>query len=719
MYNFVLLDILCFLIKHKLFNLELGNLGKVKKNKVEPKKGKLLNRLLTAAFLLLSGAGIGMIFLMFKYHDLPTGQTVKGFQPSRVSYVKYKGQKGEKNSLYNSYNGCYMENLPEKKITKKLKVLMTNSEDSSFYSHIGVNPTSIARAAIANYKAGSVVEGASTIDIQTAEQMLISIDPTYASRNKFDKKLREILFAIKLNANYMTKDEILNTYLQIVPIYRNMCGVTSYAREMLGKEPDELTLNEMVTLISSLPGPYLYDPIENPLKAIRKRNQTIEQIAKNATENNTLNAYEILELKSLLGAPLPNFKKPTFANTGTSSWVSQTTKTELTQNYLPSQITNRGYSIESTFEPNVQKVMEDRMRGWNRSGMFGANWEVSMLTVDADNYGILGVVGSREEFGVKNQFNLAIDSRAQSGSTGKIAVYATNLQHRIDEAIANGKKASSANLDTIYVSRPGWRLEGPVNKTLSITKAFAMSVNTAAVSALVTAGDDKLSGGQRMLNLYKQFGVTFPDSPGDYGYINPKDPTIALGTYDVSMLELLTIPSAIVNGGKVSERMGLYRTPFTTVKNVTDADGNLIYSSTNDSKKQVLYPEVSNKMREAMRAVVQEGTGKKANQCGLDVIGKTGTTDKSSVVAFVGSTKINGRNIITMIRIKHKKNYGLGSSVYGGTFVAPLVGSVFCGIANLPESEQPDLSKKSDTKDKIDKIDKADKPVKVNKKKVQ
>jgi penicillin-binding protein 1A len=664
------------------------------------KKSKIWNRLLTAAFLLLSGTSIGMVFLIFKYHDLPTGQTVKGFQPNRVTYVNYNG---EKKPLYNAYNGCYMENLPDAKITKKLKVLMTNSEDSAFYTHVGINPSSIARAAIANFKAGSVVEGASTIDIQTAEQMLINIDPTYSGRNKFDKKLREMLFAIKLNANYMTKDEILNTYLQIVPIYRNMCGVASYSHEMLGKEPDELTLNEMVTLISSLPGPYLYDPIENPAKAIRQRNKVIEQIALNATENNTLTAYEILELRSLIGAPLPNFKKPTFANVGTSSWVSQTTKTELTQTYLPSQITNRGYSIESTFDPKIQKSMEDRMRNWNRGGMFGSNWEVSMLAVDADNYGVLGVVGSREDFGVKNQFNLAIDSRAQSGSTGKIAVYASNLQHRVDQVVEKGQKPSSANLNSIYITRPGWRLPGPVNQYMSINKAFAMSVNTAAVSALLGAGDEKLSGGQRMLNLYKQFGVLFPESPNDYGYVNPDDRTISLGTYDVSTLELITIPSAVVNGGKMSERIGLYRTPFTTIKNVTDSEGNLVYSSLNDNKKQVLYPEVSNKMREAMRAVVTEGTGKKANQCGLNVMGKTGTTDKSSVVAFIGAAKIKGRNVVVAIRIKHKKNYGLGSSVYGGTFVAPLVGSTLCGIANLPESDQSEKSEKKETKVDTDK----------------
>jgi penicillin-binding protein 1A len=654
------------------------------------KKGKLFNRLMTAAFLLLSGTSIAMVFLIFKYHDLPTGQTVKGFQPSRVTFVNYKG---EKTPMYQSFNGCYMDNLSHSQITKTMKTLTMNSEDNNFYHHIGINPTSVIRASIANSKAGRVVEGASTIDIQTAEQMLISIDPTYASRNKFDKKLREMLFAIKLNANYMTKEEILETYLQIVPIYRNMCGVASYSREMLGKEPEKLTLNEMVTLVSSLPGPYLYDPINNPDNAKKQRNLTIDKIALNATENKTMTPHDIEELRSIKDAPLPKFKKPNFVNVGTSSWVSQTTKTELTQSFLPSQITNRGYHIESTFNPKIQKSMENLMKRWNQGGMFGSNWEVSMLAVDADNYGILGVVGSREEFGVKNQFNLAVDSRAQSGSTGKLAVYASNLQHRVDQVVEKGRKPSSANLNSIYISRPGWRLPGPVNTYMSINKALADSVNTAAVAALVNAGDEKLSGGQRLLNLYKQFGVLFPESKDSYGYVNPDDRTIALGTYDVSILELITIPAAIVNGGKVTNRIGLYRTPFTTIKNVYDSEGNLVYSSPNDKQTQVLYPEVSNKMREAMRSVVTSGTGKKANQCGLDVIGKTGTTDKSQVVAFIGAAKIKGKNVLVAIRIKHKKNYGLGSSVYGGTFVAPLVGSTLCAIANVPETTKEEKEK--------------------------
>ena len=638
---------------------------------------------MTAAFLLLSGTTIGMVFLIFKYHDLPTGQTVKGFQPNRVTFVNYKG---DKTPIYNSYNGCYMENLPHSKITKTLKTMVMNSEDVNFYKHIGINPSSVIRAAIANSKAGKVVEGASTLDIQTSEQMLKNIDPTYAQRNKFDQKLREMLFAIKLNANYMTKEEILETYLQLVPIYRNMCGITSYSHQMLGKEPENLTLNEMVTLVSSLPGPYLYDPIDHPEKAREQRNITINKIALNAAENNTMTPYDIEELRSIANAPLPKFKKPTFSNVGTSSWVSQTTKTELTQSFLPSQITNRGYRIESTFDPKIQKSMEDRMKQWNAQGRFERNWEVSMLAVDADNYGILGVVGSREEFGVKNQFNLAIDSRAQSGSTGKLAVYASNLQHRVDMVVEKGQKPSSANLNSIYITRPGWSLPGPVNTYMSINKALADSINTAAVAALVNAGDEKLSGGQRLINLYKQFGVLFPESKDSYGYVDPGDRTIALGTYDVSTLELLTIPAAIVNGGKMSNRIGLYRTPFTTIKNVTDSEGNLVYSSPLDNKTQVLYPVVSNKMREAMRSVVSSGTGKKADQCGLGVIGKTGTTDKSKVVAFIGSAKIDSRNVLVAIRIKHKKNFGMGSSVYGGTFVAPLVGSVLCGIANVPET---------------------------------
>ncbi len=647
---------------------------------------------MTAAFMLLSGTSLAMVFLIFKYHDLPTGQTVKGFNPNRVTYVNYKDSN---KPLYNSYNGCYMENLTHSQITKTLKTLTMNSEDNNFYHHIGINPSSIIRASIANSKAGKVVEGASTIDIQTAEQMLINIDPTYGTRDKFDKKLREMLFAIKLNANYMTKEEILETYLQIVPIYRNMCGVASFSHEMLGKDPEKLTLNEMVTLVSSLPGPYLYDPIDHPVSALKQRNLTIEKIALNATENKTMTPHDIEELRSIKDAPLPKFKQPTFANTGTNSWVSQTTKTELTQYYLPSQITNRGYRIESTFDAKIQESMEALMKQWNQSGMFGNQWEVSALAVDADNYGVLGVVGSREKFGVKNQFNLAIDSRAQSGSTGKLAVYASNLQHRVDQVVEKGKKPSTASLDSIYITRPGWRLPGPVNVNMSINKALADSVNTAAVSALLSAGDEKLSGGQRLLNLYKQFGVLFPESKDSYGYVDPGDRTIALGTYDVSTLELLTIPAAIVNGGKMSNRIGLYRTPFTTIKNVYDSEQNLVYSSELDKQTQVLYPEVSNKMREAMRAVVTSGTGKRANLCGLNVIGKTGTTDKSQVVAFIGSAKIKGRNVMVAIRIKHKQNQGLGSSVYGGTFVAPLVGSTLCKIANLPEVNLEDKPKKN------------------------
>ncbi len=631
-------------------------------------KGKLFVTLFVAMSILTSGvAG-----LLFRYKDLPKGDTITKFEPSRVTQVGYEGYNKK---LVNIYDGCYMQDLSKETLPENLKKVAYLSEDKDFKYHVGVNPSSIARAIIANAKAGDVVEGASTIDIQTAQEILKNTYPGYDRLGTLDKKMIEMLFSIKLNVNYMSKEQILYTYLQLVPLYRNLCGVSSVSEQMLGKKVEDLTLNEMIVIISALPGPYYYDPIDNPDKALTQRNITVDKILANTSKKQSMTETEAEELQkfqqevaAVRNMPLPKFSKPTYQAVGTSSWVSQTIKTELSQTKLPSTLYGKGYQIETTFDPRMQKAVDDRMREWNDSGQFGSDYEVSMIAVDSHDFTIKAILGGKDEFSPTNQFNLATDARAQTGSMAKIAVYATDLQRRLDRC-KEGKECEGLN--SIFITRPTWPLEGPTGSSMTIKEALSMSINTAAAASLRHAGDGNIPGGQRLIDTYTKFGVEIESDPNKYGYVDPEDPTISLGTNDLSLLELSTVPASLMNGGSYPMRTALYKTPFTTIDKIRDKDGNIIYDQSQTERGIAFDNKVAKVIRAAMKDGAMNGTGKAADVKGLDVITKTGTTNNSQTIGLTAGFVSHGRQYTIIMRMKRKDNRPIGG--YGGTVVAPLV----------------------------------------------
>jgi penicillin-binding protein 1A len=464
-----------------------------------------------------------------------------------------------------------------------------------------------------------------------------------------------------LNVNYMSKEQILYTYLQLVPIYGNLCGVSSVSEQMLGKRVKDLTVNEQVTIISALPGPDIYNPIRHPEDALKQRNITAQKIIENGTKNASMTPEELEQIEAVKAMPLPKFVDPNYPEVGQSSWVSQTIKSELRETKLPSTIYGKGYQIETTFDPRMQTALENLMVDWNDQGRFGSKWEVSMIVLDSKSFGIKAIMGHRDPVSPTNQFNLAIDSTAQTGSMFKVSVYATDLQRRVER---QKEGTSDQGLSSIYITRPLWPIAGPTGTSMSINTALKDSINTAAAASQQNARDGDIPGGQRLVDTYGIFGTKLD--------VDPEDPTTALGTADLSLLELATVPASLMNGGTKPTREAISHTPVTSIARIRDKDGNVVYDSDNAESSVVFDPDVCDVMRRAMKAVVTDGTGKAASVKGLDVIGKTGTTDSSKTIGFLFGFVSHGKQYTGVMRIKHRDNEALGG-LYGGTFVAPLV----------------------------------------------
>jgi membrane peptidoglycan carboxypeptidase len=645
------------------------------------------NSLYTLLLLLTLGSG-GVGFLLYKAKTLPSGESVSKYQPKRVTSIEYVDGK----RLSNSFNECYMETLPDDKISDTLINVILNSEDESFFNHPGVNGLSIIRAIFANLQKGKVVQGASTIDIQVASLLLEQLDPNYKKKGSFEKKIDEMIFALKLQSYGLTKKQKIQLYTQIVPTFRRLCGFASFTREMLGIEPEQAKLEHVAMFAAGFPGPYFYDPLSNPKAALKQRNITIDKVVRNGLKNKSITEEGAKELLAIKDKPLSKYLKPSFSTIGKESWAALAIQTELATTRLPSQYVGKGYKITTTIDPKIQSIAENKMESWRKGGVFNKNWEVGLYVYDADTFEVLGIVGDKNKVSPKNQYS-NVFSFARAASMGKIAIYSLLYQDRVNKAKLKGV---DPDFGGIYTLSAPWKIaaDAPIGTLLDFETSFAKSLNTVAISAFLGTRDKQKTPGQKLKELYSEFGVQFNSNPEGYAYFDTNNPQYALGTFDISLNQVSTVHAAVMNGGYTIDRIGLQKTPFTTIKSIHDYQGNLIMDNSQFLKRQVLDKRVANKVMGGMIEGVTNGTGKAAFNPALKRNGtKTGTDDNSKLVGIVHNgiypkLALQGeasrdRNIGIIMRIKDKKNQSLGGGVYGGTLAGPLVGELSKEISSI------------------------------------
>jgi penicillin-binding protein 1A len=241
---------------------------KKKKNKSSFFKTLFLLVLILSSFVVLAGAG-GAYFIYSKYSQgLPDVKILKDYQPSTITQVY-----SDADELIGQF---YVEKriiIPIEKIPKTLKQATLAVEDSNFYSHLGIDPKAIFRAMITNFKAGRVVEGASTITQQLSKTLFLS------SQKKLERKIREAILSVRLE-QFFTKDEILGIYLNQIYYGHGTYGVEAASRNYFGKHVEELNIEECA-LIAALPkAPNNYSPYRNMKKAQKRRNHAIRRMGK-------------------------------------------------------------------------------------------------------------------------------------------------------------------------------------------------------------------------------------------------------------------------------------------------------------------------------------------------------------------------------------------------------------------------------------------------------
>jgi penicillin-binding protein 1A len=457
-------------------------------------------------------------------------------------------------------------------------------EDRRFYSHWGFDPWAIVRAARANWTAGTVVEGGSTIPQQLAKLQLVG------NERSMDRKLREALTAAWLDLR-LGKDEILTRYLNSIYLGAGAIGMSAAARTYFDKRLSDLTLAEAAMLAGLIQAPSRYDPIRN-LDAARARAAVVLDTM---VETGAIDAQSASAAKSAPATPRPSVEVAR-AGGWFSEWIA---KSELPK--IAGSL-KRTMRVRTTLEPEVQRLAEQAVReAIDRDGKKLGFAQGALVAMRPDG-SVIAMVGGHDYN--ESQFNRAADAQRQAGSTFKIFVYYA--------ALLNGYSPESS-IDASPVTIGRWTPEnfgGPRYGRMPLSDAFAHSVNTAAVRLAMTVGLNKVTAAAREL------GLTGPLK---------EVPSMALGTNDVTLLDMTGAFASVRAGRPKVEPWGIA---------ALSADGGALRTLGAPA-----VPTNTLQQRDALKGllhdVVDHGTGRAAS-LGDGVAGKTGTSQDFRDAWFIG-----------------------------------------------------------------------------------
>ncbi|MBN3873549.1 transglycosylase domain-containing protein [Nostoc sp. JL33] len=483
------------------------------------------------------------------------------------------------------------EQLKLEQIPDNLKKAFIASEDRRFKQHNGVDPQGIVRASLNNLRSQGVVEGGSTITQQLARILFLKQEQTIW------RKLKEVRLAQKME-NELTKDQILERYLNLVYLGGGAYGVADASWVYFSKTPDQLSLAEMATIAGLAPAPSLYAPDKNPEAAKRRRDLVLLRMQEDKVitpEQRQAAVQEPLALKSSLPKRV-QVESPYF-----TSYIQK----ELPKYVSPNVLKSGGLVVETTLNPTWQKVAEEAVAKTLRNQGRWENFKQgAMVAIDPRNGEIKAMVGGKD-FG-KNQFNRVTQAQRQPGSTFKGFVYAT--------AIASGKSPYDSYEDAPFVV-DGYEPKNYSEKfhgSMNIRDALTRSVNIIAVKVLIDVG----------------FAPTIKLAH-DMGIKSELKPTysLALGSNEVNLLELTSAYGSFATQGLHTEPHGISR--------ILNRQGKVIWSA-NFKSQRALDPDSTAIMTWMLRNVVEEGTGAAAQLGNRPVAGKTGTSDEARDLWFIG-----------------------------------------------------------------------------------
>jgi penicillin-binding protein 1A len=459
-------------------------------------------------------------------------------------------------------------------------------EDRRFYSHFGFDPLGFSRAMVRNVMAGHMVQGGSTLTQQLAKNLFLKPDRT------LERKVQEVLLALWLEQKY-SKDEILEMYLNRVYFGSNSYGVEAASRRYFGKSAKNVTLQQAALIAGLLKAPSRLSPANDP-KAANDRAELVMAAMRD---------QGMIGDKELDSAVMKPASKAAAYWTGSENYVADQVMRE-----LPALIgdVKQDVVVDTTIDLNLQKVGEAAIR--DRIAKSGKKLHVrqgALVSVDGSG-AVRALIGGRDY--AASQFNRASEARRQPGSAFKPFVYLAALEA--------GRTPNSVRNDA-PIQIGDWapdNHEGHYLGDISLGTALAKSSNSVAAQLAMEVGP------AAVIEMAKRLGVNSPLE---------SNASIALGTSEVTLLEMTGAYAALSNGG--------YSAPVHLIKRVKTLDGKVLYENKYEGSKRVLRPEIAGMMNQMMTRTLTEGTATKA-QFGVPAAGKTGTSQSFRDAWFIGYT---------------------------------------------------------------------------------
>lgn len=460
-------------------------------------------------------------------------------------------------------------------------------EDRRFYSHPGIDPIGLARAMATNLKAGAMRQGGSTLTQQLAKNLFL--DPS----RTLERKIQEMILAVWLEMKY-SKQEILEMYLNRVYLGAGAYGIDGAARRYFDKPAEDLTIAEAALIAGLLKAPTYYAPTNNLARANERAGLVVDAME---------DIGVITPMDALIARENPaKLATPKVASSGgyVADWVAEVLPGfagSLTEDVV----------VETTVNLELQELAQSALQEMlAEEGKAKKVGQGAVVVLDSSG-AVKALVGGKK-YG-DSQYNRAVDAARQPGSAFKPFVYLAALEDGLTpDTMRIDQPTKIGNWSPENYSR---KYQGPV----SLERALSHSLNTIAAQLAAEVGP------QQVVDTAQRLGIRSELSP---------NASIALGTSEVTLLELTTAYVPFSNGG-----VGVV--PH-VVRRIKTADGKLLYERRGSGPGQVVALKDVGNMNRMLSATINSGTAQRAQLSGWQAAGKTGTSQNWRDAWFVGYT---------------------------------------------------------------------------------
>ena len=523
-------------------------------------------------------------------------------------------------------------------------------EDSRFYNHPGTDAKRIVGAMLANYEAGKVTQGGSTITEQLVKNVYLTNKRTMARR------LTTTMIALQLERK-LSKDEILEAYLNVIPYGNRTEGCEAGALTYFGKHAKDLTIAEAALLAGLPQSPTTLNPFKHYDRAKARQRLVLHEMweKKRINWGQYQEALKDEDTEKLVEKQHAIYKKNL---TNPKKWKSpyfvKYVRDYLSKNY-GYNLDEPGLKVYTSLDPKIQKIAERELSQGVAS--HGSKLQGALVSIDPRTGQVIAMVGGRDPNPGNDTFNRAVQAKRQPGSTMKPYIYAA--------AMEAGMKPSTNIVDsTLWVCGTS---ECPPNKRskrrgghevrnytrghvggTTIENGLAQSNNVVATKLLLKVGI--------------QTAIQKAHLMGIQSSLDPY-PSLALGVSGLSPLEHVSAFGVFATKGLRAEP-----TPVIRVENY---NGDVLLEQPNQIRaSRVLSKNAANEMYQMLRNVVTNGTGRPVGNAlpGMEIIGKTGTTSANKDVWFMGASP----ELVTGVWMGYDTPKPLGYGSAGGKWCGPV-----------------------------------------------